>query len=173
MGKAQRAHRMGRMSRVAGFFFTLDKIYGSGINGPFSMKNHGDGFAARKFCAPIRIGRTSLWISEERLEDRMYAIVRTGGKQYQVAPGDRLRVEKIEGGVGDSVELTDVLLVADGDEVKVGKPVLDAAKVSARIVEQDRAKKILVFKKKKRKGYRLKQGHRQYYTALEIGEITV
>ncbi|MFH7320306.1 50S ribosomal protein L21 [Desulfurivibrio sp. D14AmB] len=101
----------------------------------------------------------------------MYAIVRTGGKQYQVAPGERLRVEKLVGEVGDTVELDDVLLVADGTEVKIGRPVVEGARVVARIVEQDKAKKILVFKKKRRKGYRLKNGHRQPFTALEIKEI--
>lgn len=101
----------------------------------------------------------------------MYAIVRTGGKQYQVAPGERLRVEKLVGEVGDTVELNDVLLVGDGTEVKVGRPAVEGAKVMARIVEQDKAKKILVFKKKRRKGYRLKRGHRQPFTSLEIKEI--
>ncbi len=101
----------------------------------------------------------------------MYAIVRTGGKQYQVAPGERLRVEKLVGEVGDTVELAEVLLVADGAEIKVGRPAVEGAKVVARIVEQDKAKKILVFKKKRRKGYRLKNGHRQPFTALEIKEI--
>ncbi len=101
----------------------------------------------------------------------MYAIVRTGGKQYQVAPGERLRVEKLDGEIGDNVELDDVLLVADGSEIKVGQPAVEGARVTARIVEQDKAKKVLVFKKKRRKGYRLKKGHRQPYTALEIKEI--
>lgn len=101
----------------------------------------------------------------------MYAIIRTGGKQYQVAPGERLRVEKLAGEIGDTIELTDILLVADGDQVKVGRPVVDGAKVMARIVEQDKAKKILVLKKKRRKGYRLRRGHRQPFTALEIKEI--
>lgn len=102
----------------------------------------------------------------------MYAIIRTGGKQYQVAPGERVRVEKLAGDVGETIELSDVLLVADGDDVKVGRPVVDGAKVTAQIVEQDKAKKVLVFKKKRRKGYRVKNGHRQDYTALEIKEIT-
>ncbi len=102
----------------------------------------------------------------------MYAIIRTGGKQYQVAAGDTLRVEKLKGEVGDTVELSDVLLVADGDDVKVGKPVVDGAKVVAKIAEQGKAKKVLVFKKKKRKGYRVLRGHRQLFTALSIEEIT-
>ena len=102
----------------------------------------------------------------------MYAIIRTGGKQYQVAAGDTLRVEKLKGEVGDTVELSDVLLVADGDDAKVGKPVVDGAKVVAKIAEQGKAKKVLVFKKKKRKGYRVLRGHRQLFTALSIEEIT-
>lgn len=102
----------------------------------------------------------------------MYAIIRTGGKQYQVAPGERVRVEKLAGDVGETVELADVLLVAAGDEIKIGRPVLEGAKVSARIVEQDKARKVLVFKKKRRKGYRVKRGHRQPYTDLEIKEIS-
>ncbi len=101
----------------------------------------------------------------------MYAIIRTGGKQYQVATGEKLRVEKITGKVGDAVELADVLMIADGDDIKVGQPILNDALVNARIVEQDKAKKILVFKKKRRKGYRVKRGHRQLFTALEITDI--
>ncbi|MFZ5760800.1 MAG: 50S ribosomal protein L21 [Thermodesulfobacteriota bacterium] len=103
----------------------------------------------------------------------MYAIIRTGGKQYQVAAGERVRVEKLAGEVGDTVELSDVLLVAAGEDVRIGRPVVDGARVTARIVEQDKAKKVLVFKKKRRKGYKLRKGHRQPYTALEIKEITV
>jgi large subunit ribosomal protein L21 len=102
----------------------------------------------------------------------MYAIVRTGGKQYQVACGDQVRVEKLEGNVGDSIDLVDVLMVSDGDDVKIGQPVLENAKVTAKIAEQGRGKKVIVFKKKRRKGYRLKKGHRQDYTALKIEEIS-
>ncbi len=102
----------------------------------------------------------------------MYAIVRTGGKQYQVACGDQVRVEKIEGNVGDNIDLKDVLMVVSEDDVKVGQPVLENAKVTAKIAEQGRAKKVIVFKKKRRKGYRLKNGHRQSYTALKIEEIS-
>jgi len=102
----------------------------------------------------------------------MYAIVRTGGKQYQVAQGDQLRVETLAGAVGETVELEDVLLVADGEDVKIGQPQVDGAKVSATIVEQGKAKKVLVFKKKRRKGYKVKNGHRQQYTALRIDGIS-
>ena len=107
------------------------------------------------------------------LEEEMYAIIRTGGKQYQVAAGERLRVEKLVGEVGDTVELNDVLLVAEGDTVKVGQPAVEGAKVTARIVEQGKGKKILVFKKTRRKGYQLMRGHRQLYTSLEIKEISL
>jgi large subunit ribosomal protein L21 len=102
----------------------------------------------------------------------MYAIVRTGGKQYQVACGDQLRVEKLAGQVGDNIDLADVLMVVDGENIQIGRPVLENAKVTAKIAEQGRAKKVIVFKKKRRKGYRLKQGHRQSYTALKIEQIT-
>lgn len=102
----------------------------------------------------------------------MYAIVRTGGKQYQVACGDQVRVEKLEGNIGDSIDLSDVLMVVDGDSIKVGQPVLENAKVTAKIAEQGRAKKIIIFKKKRRQGYRLKRGHRQSYTALKIEAIS-
>ena len=103
----------------------------------------------------------------------MYAIVRTGGKQYQVACGDQLRVEKLEGAVGDQVELDDVLLVADGEDVTIGQPVVENAKVTATISEQGRGKKVIVFKKKRRKGYRLRRGHRQSFTSLKIENISL
>jgi large subunit ribosomal protein L21 len=105
--------------------------------------------------------------------DSGYAIIRTGGKQYQVSTGTQLRVEKINGNVGDSIELDDVLAVFDGDNVKIGQPTVEGASVSAKIVEQGKAKKVIVFKKKRRKGYRVKRGHRQLYTALEVGEINL
>ncbi len=101
----------------------------------------------------------------------MYAIIRTGGKQYQVEAGERLRVEKLSGNVGDSIVIEDVLLVVDGENIKIGQPVVEGARVNARIIEQDREKKVLVFKKKKRKGYQVMKGHRQYFTSLEIQEI--
>lgn len=103
----------------------------------------------------------------------MYAIIRTGGKQYQVAGGDQLRVEKIEGNVGDVVDLNDVLMVVDGEQVTVGNPTVENAKVIAKIAEQGKEKKVIIFKKKRRKGYRLKKGHRQQYTSLKIEEITM
>jgi large subunit ribosomal protein L21 len=105
--------------------------------------------------------------------DSGYAIIRTGGKQYQVSTGSLVRVEKIAGAVGDAVELNDVLAVYDGDTINIGQPKVEGAVVAARIVEQGKAKKVLVFKKKRRKGYRVKRGHRQMYTALEISGISV
>ncbi|NLZ16146.1 MAG: 50S ribosomal protein L21 [Desulfobulbaceae bacterium] len=102
----------------------------------------------------------------------MYAIIRTGGKQYQVEAGDRLRVEKLEGEVGATVELEEVLLLVDGESVQIGRPLVEGAKVTATIIEQGRQKKIIVFKKKRRKGYQVKKGHRQFYTALNIETIS-
>jgi large subunit ribosomal protein L21 len=102
----------------------------------------------------------------------MYAIIRTGGKQYQVAAGDTLRVEKIPGDVGDTVELSEILMVVDGEDVKIGRPVLADATVRAKIAEQGKARKVVVFKKKRRKGYQVKRGHRQQYTALTIEDIS-
>lgn len=102
----------------------------------------------------------------------MYAIVRTGGKQYQVSEGERLRVEKLAGEIGDSIDLEEILMLVDGEEIKVGQPLVDGAKISAKIVEQGKAKKVLVYKKKRRKGYEVKNGHRQLYTSLEITTIS-
>ena len=101
----------------------------------------------------------------------MYAVVATGGKQYRVEEGDTLRIEKIPGEVGAEVAFDRVLMVSDGDDVKVGKPVLENAVVNGTIVEQGKGRKILVFKYKRRKRYRRKQGHRQLFTAVKIGTI--
>jgi large subunit ribosomal protein L21 len=101
----------------------------------------------------------------------MYAVVNTGGKQYKVQKGETLRIEKILGEVGTQVTFDKVLMVADGENVRVGQPLLEKAAVQASIVEQDRAKKIIIFKYKRRKRYRRKQGHRQPYTAIRIDGI--
>ena len=104
----------------------------------------------------------------------MYAIIQTGGKQYRVAPGDVLRVERLPGARGDAVQLDQVLLVSDdAGSVRVGTPLVANAQVKGQIVRQGRAKKVLVFKKKRRKGYKRTQGHRQYFTAVQIQEIIV
>jgi large subunit ribosomal protein L21 len=101
----------------------------------------------------------------------MYAVVKTGGKQYRVSKGDKVRIEKIPGDVGAEVSFDQVLMIGGTDDVKVGTPVVSGATVSARIVKQDRSKKITVFKFKRRKGYKKKQGHRQAYTQVEITGI--
>jgi large subunit ribosomal protein L21 len=99
------------------------------------------------------------------------AIIQTGGKQYIVAPNDKLQVEKIEGNVGDVVKLDQVLLTANGDDIQMGQPFVANTAVEAKIVGQGRDKKILVFKYKAKSKYRRKQGHRQHYTELEIVKI--
>ena len=101
----------------------------------------------------------------------MYAVVNTGGKQYKVQKGETLRIEKIPGEVGSAVTFDKVLMVADGENIRVGQPVLENVAVQAQIVEQDKAKKILVFKYKRRKRYRRKNGHRQPFTAIRIDGI--
>ena len=101
----------------------------------------------------------------------MYAVVSTGGKQYRVQKGETLRVEKIPGEVGSKVTLDKVLMLADGESIRVGQPLIEKAAVQASIVEQDKAKKILVFKYKRRKRYRRKKGHRQPFTAIRIDGI--
>lgn len=101
----------------------------------------------------------------------MYAVIRTGGKQYRVSEGDRVRVEKLSGEVGDELELTDVLMIG-GETVSIGRPLVEGAKVNAEIVAQDKYKKVVVYKFKRRKGYRLKAGHRQPYTELKVLSIT-
>ena len=101
----------------------------------------------------------------------MYAIVQSGGKQYQVQPGSVVKLEKLAGEVGQAVTLDQVLLVADGDQIQVGQPILRDVAIQARIVEQARHRKVIIFKHKRRKDYRKKQGHRQYYTAVLVEGI--
>jgi large subunit ribosomal protein L21 len=101
----------------------------------------------------------------------MYAVVTTGNRQYRVSPGDKIDVEKLTGAVGDTVALTHVQLVGQGAEVTIGAPVVAGARVEAQIVAQKRGKKIIIFKHRRRKGYRRKQGHRQSLTALQITGI--
>ena len=101
----------------------------------------------------------------------MYAIVKSGGKQYRVSKGDTIYVERLETPVGQQVKLEDVLFVADGDKLRVGAPKVAQAAVLGTVVEHDRDHKIRVFKYKKRKHYRRTRGHRQSYTALKIDSI--
>lgn len=99
------------------------------------------------------------------------AIIETGGKQYLVSPSTKIQVEKLEGNVGDVVELDKVLFKASESNMDIGKPFLKNVSVQAKITKQSRSKKILVFKYKAKSKYRRKQGHRQFYTELEITKI--
>jgi large subunit ribosomal protein L21 len=100
----------------------------------------------------------------------MYAVIKTGGKQYRVSAGDRLRVEKLEGAVGETVKFAEVLMLG-GETVSIGTPLVSGANVSAEIVQQGLGKKIIVFKMRRRKRYRNKNGHRQPFTELRVTGI--
>lgn len=101
----------------------------------------------------------------------MFAIVRTGGKQYRVSPKSVLKVEKIEAPVGASVTLDEVLALGTDEEVTLGRPLIAGASVSAEVLDQEKARKVLILKKRRRKNSRRRQGHRQLLTVLRIGEI--
>ncbi len=103
---------------------------------------------------------------------RMYAVITTGGKQYKVAPGDRVRIGKIVGDENATVDFTDVLMIADGAKVTLGQPSVKGAKVSAKILAQARAKKVVTMKFRKRKDFFRKRGFRAHYTKIEIGQIS-
>lgn len=101
----------------------------------------------------------------------MYAVIETGGKQYRVQEGDTIFIEKVAGNEGEALSFDKILLVSNGEEVKVGKPYVDGVSVQGNIVEHGKAKKIVVFKFKRKKDYRKKQGHRQPYTKVRIEKI--
>ncbi|MGH8799048.1 MAG: 50S ribosomal protein L21 [Casimicrobiaceae bacterium] len=101
----------------------------------------------------------------------MYAVIKTGGKQYKVAPGEKLRVELLPADVGAAVVLDQVLMVGDGDNVRLGQPTLAGARVQATVVAQGRGDKVKIFKMRRRKHYQKHQGHRQGYTELQIDGI--
>ena len=101
----------------------------------------------------------------------MYAVIKTGGKQYRVATGDEVKVEQLQGEVGEAVTFEQVLLTSDGEKVEVGRPFLENSKVVGRITRQGKDKKVIVFKYKRRKGYRRKKGHRQQFTLVLIEDI--
>jgi large subunit ribosomal protein L21 len=105
------------------------------------------------------------------LEDYVYAIVESGGRQYRAEEGHSFSVEKLPYEVGDQIELKDVLLLADGDKVKVGKPKVKGASVKATVIEQYRGEKILVFRYRSKQGFRRRKGHRQDYTRLRVDQI--
>ncbi len=101
----------------------------------------------------------------------MYAVLKSGGKQYKVEEGQVLRLEKLPGDVGSAIKFDQILMIGDGESIQVGQPLVDGASVEARIVDQGRGKKIIVFKYKRRKRYRRKQGHRQEFTAIQVDSI--
>ncbi|MDD7363686.1 MAG: 50S ribosomal protein L21 [Peptoniphilus sp.] len=101
----------------------------------------------------------------------MYAVIETGGKQYTVHEGDLVKVEKLDANEGDAVVFDKVLLVADGDKVNVGKPYVSDTKVEAKVLKQAKDKKVIVYKFKAKKNERIKRGHRQPYTLVEIGKL--
>lgn len=101
----------------------------------------------------------------------MFAVIKTGGKQYRVAADDVLKIEKLEGDEGGSVEFVEVLMVGEGDDVTIGAPMVDGAMVTAEIIKQGRARKVIAFKKRRRQNSRRKIGHRQYETTVRIAEI--
>jgi len=100
-----------------------------------------------------------------------YAIIRTGGKQYRVTSGSVLTIEKLNGQPGDAIEFTEVLARGSGSQIEVGAPLIEGARVGGIIVRQQRGQRILVYKKKRRKNYRRRQGHRQYETTIRVTEI--
>jgi large subunit ribosomal protein L21 len=103
----------------------------------------------------------------------MYAVLKTGGKEYRVSKGDLIRVEKMEGNVGDPVTLKDVLMVSQEGNVQVGTPLLTHAVVTGEIVQHAKGKKVLIFKMKRRKNYRRLRGHRQTYTYVRVSDISL
>jgi large subunit ribosomal protein L21 len=102
----------------------------------------------------------------------MYAVIQTGGKQYRVSQGDLIAIEKLEGATGDRIEIDSVLMIGEGNQVTVGRPRLEQARVVGTIVRQERGPKVVIYKHKRRKGYQKKQGHRQWQTLLRVSEIT-
>ncbi len=101
----------------------------------------------------------------------MYAVIKTGGKQYQVAIGDKIKIELIPADIGSTITLSEVLMIADGDNVVIGTPLINGASITASVVQEDRHKKIRIFKMRRRKHYQKHQGHRQYYTEILIDAI--
>jgi large subunit ribosomal protein L21 len=101
----------------------------------------------------------------------MYAVIQTGGKQYRVSQGDLVTIEKLEGAAGDRIEINSVLMVGGGDQVTVGQPRLEQARVVGTIVRQERSPKVVIYKHKRRKGYQKRQGHRQWQTLLRVTDI--
>jgi len=103
----------------------------------------------------------------------MYAVIKTGGKQYRVSSGEKLKVEQLAADVGSQITIDQVLLVADGDNISIGKPLVKGAKVQATVVNHGRGDKVRVFKMRRRKHFKKQQGHRQNYTEIQVDQISV
>jgi large subunit ribosomal protein L21 len=122
----------------------------------------------RHTCLQVRAAPKGAY---KLMEKPMYAVIKTGGKQYRVAANDTLAVEKLDGEAGATVEFTEVLMLGGEGDAKIGTPLLTGAKVTAEVVEQGRAKKVIAFKKRRRKNSRRKRGHRQELTTVRIKDI--
>jgi large subunit ribosomal protein L21 len=120
----------------------------------------------------VRYVRDSHYLFDIKEQLEMIAVVKTGGKQYKISEGDVIQVEKLDGNVGETINLDKVLIYGAGDSIKVGTPFVAGCSVVCEVTEQLRGKKIIVFKKHRRKNYRRKNGHRQSLTRLRITEIT-
>ncbi len=101
----------------------------------------------------------------------MYAVIKTGGKQYRVSPGEEVKLEKLPGEIGDPIAFDKVMIVSDGENVQIGKPYLENTSVSGRLTRHGKSRKIIVFKYKRRKNYRKKTGHRQQFSMVKIENI--
>ncbi len=103
----------------------------------------------------------------------MYAVIKTGGKQYRVSSGEKVKIEQLTADVGSQITIDQVLMVADGDKISIGKPLVEGAKVQATVVNHGRGDKVRIFKLRRRKHYKKQQGHRQNYTEIQVDQISV
>jgi large subunit ribosomal protein L21 len=103
----------------------------------------------------------------------MYAVIKTGGKQYRVSSGEKVKVEQLAADIGSQITIDEVLMVADGDKISIGKPLVEGATVKATVVDHGRDDKVRIFKLRRRKHYKKQQGHRQNYTELQVDQISV
>jgi large subunit ribosomal protein L21 len=120
---------------------------------------------------PILLTLAGISVKKMDKKNMKYAVIKTGGKQYRVSEGDLVKIEKLTGEVGEKITLADVLFIGGNGEVKIGAPLVENASVTGEIVSQAKAKKVLVFKKKRRKSYSRQRGHRQHQTTLKITGI--
>ena len=127
----------------------------------------------QKFRLRLNAPDSESVIKERQVQQVMQAIIVTGGKQYKVSEGDVIYIEKLDNEAGDTVKFEQVLAIIDGEKATFGTPVVEGASVEAKIVKNGKGKKIRIFKYNPKKGYRKRQGHRQPYTKVEIGKISV